>query len=161
MKKILCAILTSFALFSFISCGEGNKIESQKSVEQEQEKITVNENIEKEDKVTQEELNDKLKKDAVKAEFVKLNGNSDANKNLKVFAEGTISNVDYDKVNDIFPSFTLTQEEDGGGYGMYHILNILNVEGLKEGDYVKIYGVVDGENNMGLTKISATIIEKK
>jgi hypothetical protein len=109
---------------------------------------------------TQEELNEKLKLEATKADFVQLNGHEDNFKDKKLYAEGKISTVDYDKVMDLFPSFTLSQQE-GTGYGMYHIVNILNVPNLKDGDTVKIYGTLDGKDTTGMTKITSTVIEKK
>lgn len=111
------------------------------------------------EKVSQEDLNNNLKKEAIKAEFTVLNGHNAEKADLKVFAEGEISAVDYNKVMDVFPSFLLSQKE-GDGYGMYHISNLLDIKGLKNGDNVKVYGTVDKElSKDGIIKINATIIE--
>ncbi|MBS4958920.1 MULTISPECIES: hypothetical protein [Clostridium] len=158
MKRLLVAIISGIIVVSLSGCASNKSVENNKESKPDM-KVEEQKKDEKEQKVSQEDLNEQLKKEAVKADFVELNGNTDKNKNLKVFAEGTISVVDYDRVMDIFPSFTLTQEE-GEGYGIYHISNVLSVEGLKDGDKVKVYGVVDGENDSGLIKISATVIEK-
>ena len=154
MKKILLTIISGILAVSLAGCGS-NKNANNDQESKPQVKVEDQQNIEKD----QEDLNEELKKEAVKADFVELNGNVEKNKSLKVFAEGTISVVDYDNVMDLFPSFLLTQEE-GEGYGMYHITNILGIEGLKDGDIVKIYGVVDGKNDSGMVKITATVIEK-
>lgn len=153
MKKLITTLLSLLIVLTMTGCVSTAKSDG----EENNEKPKV-EQQNKEEK-NQEELDEELKKEAVKADFVELNGNIVGNKNLKVFAEGTISVVDYDRVMDIFPSFLLTQEE-GEGFGIYHISNVLSVEGLKDGDKVKVYGVVDGENESGLIKISATVIEK-
>ena len=157
MKKVICCILTGLMLVGLIGCG--NSTSKNDGTKVEQEETNKNDKVQKEEKDEQKELDEELIKEAVKADFVKLNGHAEENKNLKVFAEGTISNVDYDCVMDLFPSFTLVQKE-GEGNGMYHISNVLGVKGLKEGDYVKAYGVIDGESNVGLVKIAATVIEK-
>lgn len=156
MKRLLITIVLGILLISLSGCGSSKNVENNK-VSKSDVKV---EEQKKEEKVEQEDLNEQLKKEAVKAEFVQLNSNIDKNKNLKVFAEGTISVVDYDNVMDVFPSFVLTQKE-GEGSGMYHISNVLDVKGLKDGDNVKIYGVVNGTNDSGIIKISATIVEKK
>ncbi|WP_206153060.1 hypothetical protein [Clostridium cadaveris] len=155
MKKLLSILLVGMLSVGMTACGNS------KDTAKKDDTSTPAPTETKKEEPTREELNEKLKKEAVKADFVKLNGHSKENKDLKVFAEGKISIVDYKNTMDLFPSFTLTQEE-GTGVGMYHITNILSVEGLKDGDTVKIYGVVDEEpSKAGLIKITATIIEKK
>ena len=109
---------------------------------------------------TQAELDQKLKSEAIKADFVTINGHTDENRDLKVFAEGKISVVDYQKVMDSFPSFLLSQKEDDG-YGIYHISNMLSFPNLKDGDNVIVYGVLDGVDKSGIPRIIATIIEVK
>lgn len=105
-----------------------------------------------------------LKASATEADFVKLNGHANEYVGLKVFARGEISMVDYKYVFDkMSPSFALTQHQ-GDGYGEYHILNVANVQDLKNGDSVIIYGEVIGGTDeiTGLTiKIMASVIEKQ
>lgn len=159
MKKGLALIISGVLILSLVSCKSGEKNNNninEMSTQQQSEEEKMESIID----VEQKELNEQLKKEAVKANFVELNGNDEEKNNLKVFAEGTISSVDYDCLIDIFPSFTLTQKENDG-YGMYHIANLFGVEGLKDGDYVKVYGSVDGMSDTGLIKIVAIIIEKK
>lgn len=155
MKRLLSILLIGMLSFGMVACGDSKDT----AKKDDTDKPVATET--KQEEPTREELNEKLKKEAVKADFVKLNGNSKDNKDLKVFAEGKVSTVDYKNVMDVFPSFTLTQEE-GNGFGIYHITNVLSVEGLKDGDTVKIYGTVDEETSKdGSIKINATIIEKK
>jgi hypothetical protein len=111
---------------------------------------------------TQEEINEKIKKEAVKADFVRLNGHESEPKNkyLRVFIEGEISNVRYEYTDiDPFPHFLISQKEKDG-YGLYHITNILNIKNLKDGDKVKVYGVVEGKTKDYSIKVSAPVIEK-
>ena len=155
MKKKV-SVLMVLLLMILVGCSNEK---SKNSNKKESETIITNNQT---NKVTEKENpSEKLKKEAIKAEFVKINGHEKANENLKVYAEGKISVVDYEKKLDVFPSFILSQEEDKG-FGVYHISNILGKEGLKDGDEVKIYGVVSGEKNKsGMPVILATIIEKK
>lgn len=170
MRKLLKLFVVGAMILSLVGCG-GNSGKDEPSINIGNESISKSEETnnndikmeeESEEKITesQEELNNKLKEEAIKADFITLNGDVEENQGVKVFAEGTISVVDYERVMDIFPSFTLTQEE-GDGFGIYHITNLLSIEGLKDGDYVKIYGTVDGRSDLGLVKISAIVIEKQ
>lgn len=150
MKRTISIILLICSMF-FVSCGNPNDRTS---------KLPVgNESSNSKDEKSRDELNEQLKSECIKADFISLNGNTEQNKNLKVFVEGEISVVDYDSVMDLFPSFMISQKE-GEGYGMYHITNVLSIPDLKDGDYVKIYGTVDGTNNVGIPKIVSTVIEK-
>ena len=104
--------------------------------------------------------NAKLKTEAVKADFVEINGHYDKVKARAVFAEGKITAVDYKNVMDLFPSFTLSQKE-GDGYGMYHVRNVSDSKDLKDGDTVKVYGKIGEPNASGMPTIMCTVIEKK
>ncbi len=110
---------------------------------------------------TREEMDQQMLEEAVQANFVEINAGNWELK--KVCAVGKISHFDPDPV--IF-SFTFTTEENGG-YGMYYVdgtpdlPRIKNVfYDLKDGDIVKIYGIVHGKNDAGMPNISVTIIEK-
>ncbi|MBS4188665.1 hypothetical protein KHA94_00325 [Bacillus sp. FJAT-49705] len=145
MKKLLFAFLMlSLFLFS-CSSEETTKPESEKLTEEAASK-----------EPTQEELNEKLKSEAVKADFVKLNGD-EAEKGLKVHAVGKVSVIAED---GIFRTFTLTTEE-GEGFGMYSILDVLKETEYAEGDTVKVYGSYDGKDDLGFPQINSTVIEKQ
>ncbi|USK48848.1 DNA-binding protein [Bacillus sp. CMF12] len=109
----------------------------------------------KEEEPSQEELNAKLKDEAVQANFVELNVDNPPD-GKKVFAEGEVSTLIKD---DVLDEFTITTNE-GNGHGMYSV-NLINTTEFeyKEGDRVRIYGAVKGKDEGGLPQISATIIE--
>ena len=111
-----------------------------------------------EKKLSQEELNIRLKKEAVKAEFIELNSNSKSNINKKVYLEGTVGTILKDGV---LGEFSVNTKEENG-YGIYTILNMHTTEKetLKQGDIIKIYGVYDGKEKDNIPKITAIIIEK-
>lgn len=103
---------------------------------------------------TQEELNAKLKAEAVKADFVEINVDNPVGK--KVFAEGEVTILTKGALDE----FTLTTKE-GDGYGIYQItLANTTEEDYSEGDIVRIYGTADGKDELGMPKILATIVEK-
>lgn len=143
-KKYLSILLIFLLLISLVACGNDDS-----EVEEPIEKV--------EDEPIEEE--ESIKDTAIEADFIEINGKEEAN-GMRVFAEGEISNVDYDNVMDVLPSFLLSQKE-GDGYGMYHITNAISLEGLEDGDIVIIYGLVDGTSDSGMPRIIATIIEPK
>ena len=109
------------------------------------------------DEPTQEELDSNLKKEAVEADFIKINGGEWKNK--KVFEQGKISNID---VKDPMITFSLTAK-DKNGMAMYKIATfktLPNVAKFNEGDIVKIYGTVGEAGADGIPKIDATIVSK-
>ena len=113
---------------------------------------------------TQKEINDKLKEEATKADFVQINGHEDNNKNKKVFVEGEITNIS--KEGSTGGEFTVSVQEESG-VGMYRVMS-LDTENntnvgvtVKQGDKVKVYGVIDGKDDTGMPKIVATIVEKE
>lgn len=112
---------------------------------------------------SQKELNDKIKKEAVKADFVQLNGHEDEYKNKKVFIEGTVEVL---KEQELLGEFTMSTKE-GNGYGMYS-MNGIDTENdykigkdIKKGDKIKVYGTIGGKDKLGMPKIDYTIIEKE
>jgi hypothetical protein len=107
---------------------------------------------------TQEELDARLKEEAVKADFVELNCNHEANMYKRIYAEGEVGVI---MDEGLLGNFYLSQEE-GEGYGMYNVFNFdLDAPNLSEGDWVIIWGIFGGKNEFLLPKIFATIIEKK
>lgn len=105
---------------------------------------------------TQEELNEKLKAEAVQVEFVKANA-GEYNEGDRLFVKGEVDVLEDDSV---FVKFLISAEE-GEGYGMYNVegVNITDTE-FSEGDTVTVYGSYKGESESGLPLIIATIIEK-
>jgi hypothetical protein len=108
--------------------------------------------------VTQAQLDVKIKKESVKAEFFEIKGHESEYKGRAYFIEGEVSipgNRD-----EVLQTFIVTTKE-GTGYGMYDVLNSQKVA-LKEKDKVKVYGKLTGKkNSKGMIQISSNIIEKK
>jgi len=153
MIKIFLTCLLALILGISVGCSKNSS-----TTKQETKTNTTTETVKK--GPTQGELDAKLKKEAIKADFVQLNGHESEFENKKVYAIGEISVVDYKNVMDDFPSFLLSQKE-GNGYGVYHITNMLSIKDLKDGDTVKIYGCIEGVDKTSAPKIVATVIEKQ
>jgi hypothetical protein len=112
---------------------------------------------EKNNEPTQEELNDKLKSEAVEASFVELNDPA-AEINKQVFAVGEVSVKHED---GIFQVFDLSVKE-GEGYGIYQVTDVLKVTDYSDGDTVKVYGIYKGKDEAtGMPMINSTVIEKQ
>ncbi|MFO1445998.1 hypothetical protein KDN24_22900 [Bacillus sp. Bva_UNVM-123] len=150
MKKLLFVFLSTMFLFGCSS----EETTKQKKEEPTQED-SKNEETNKVE-ATQEELNEKLKSEAVQANFVELNDPA-AEENKKVFAEGEVSVI---SETGPFKTFNLTTNQ-GDGFGIYSIVDILEDEEYQEGDIVKIYGTFKGKNNLGMPEITSTVIEKQ
>ena len=104
---------------------------------------------------------DKLEKEAIKANFVKMSKNVNQYIGTKVYATGKITSVDYKGLASKYPTFMLSQKESNG-YGIYYVYNMKNVKGLKDGDTVKIYGTIKGTDKLGfIPSIAATIVKKE
>jgi hypothetical protein len=146
MKKLLFVALIGLFLSA---CGNE---ETTAPVEESQtvEKSLPNEGL------TQDELNEKIKAEAVQADFAELNVTNPPD-GKRVYVDGVVSIL----TKGIIDEFILTAKE-GDGYGMYKIilLNTIDAEYV-EGDQVRIYGVVNGKDDSGMPQISAPILEKK
>ena len=105
---------------------------------------------------SQEELNAKLKMEAVQADFVELNIDSPP-KGKKVYVDGEVSVL----IKGPLDEFTITSKE-GDGFGMYKIQlrNTTDVE-YNNGDFVRVYGAVNDKDELGFPRIFGTIIEKR
>jgi hypothetical protein len=105
---------------------------------------------------SQEELNEKLKQEAVQANFTELDGdNQQIGK--KVYIDGEVG----PGMKDVIDEFMLTAKE-GDGYGIYKVklFNTAKTE-YNKGDQVRVYGTVEGKDDSGMPLITATILEKK
>jgi hypothetical protein len=149
LKPFLSILFAITLIISLAACsGTSKKSESTKQV------TTVSSEPSVSKEPTQEELNAKLKSEAVKADFVKINGGEWKDK--KVFAEGEISNVD---VQDPVTTFLLAAKE-GNGLGVYKIRAVTSLIGkINDKDKVKIYGIVNEPDKDGIPKILVTVIE--
>lgn len=147
MKKILYIGALSALLLA--ACGE-EKAAPKEETPASEEKNTKDEVAETKGP-TQEELDAKLKEEAIKLDFVKANGGEVA-KDTKVTIKGKITNITDDGMK-----FTLTTTE-GDGYGMFNIINVV-LKDIKLDDEVTIYGRFNGKDDLGAPSIAATIIE--
>lgn len=157
MKKIFISLVALMLTLSMVACSNNSEKKEESNISNKE----INE-VEEENKPTQKELNDALKKEAEKADFVQLNGHESENKGKKVFLEGEVTIVT--KPGAVGGEFTVSVKE-GDGYGIYGITSFDTENNydigkdIKEGDKVKIYGVVDGKDQVGAPRIVATIIE--
>lgn len=102
---------------------------------------------------TQEELNEKMKNEAIKLDFVAANGDEIA-KDTKVTISGKVTNISEEGVGG---KFTVTTIE-GDGYGVYSVKN-LALKDVSLDSEVTIYGTYDKKDDLGFPTIIATIIE--
>lgn len=151
MKKILVSMLAILLVFALVACSNGD---SEEKTTSKTEEIVNKESTEK--GPSQQKLNEKLKKEAVKADFVELNVDNPP-EGKKVYIDGEVSALNKGPMDE----FVLTSKEDkGNGMYMIKLANTTDVE-FSEGDQVRVYGVVNGKDDTGMPKVLATIIEKK
>ncbi|EJQ43665.1 hypothetical protein IEQ_04993 [Bacillus cereus BAG6X1-2] len=162
MKKVLLSLACSVLLTGLAACGSNEKADSDvqvnENIQQEQQKPEENE-------PPQKELNDTMKREAVRGEFVEFN-NDTPSKKKEVFFEGKIDKLISStgekelRLNDYF--MLKTQENDG--IGLFKIFNgdIDNTkrEHFKEGDTVRVYGIFLGKDELGFPTIGTTLIER-
>ncbi|MBU3216659.1 DNA-binding protein [Clostridium estertheticum] len=142
----ICVVLLSFSL---VGCGSKTVVSNDVAKPITAQKVVAV-------KQTQTQLDAKIKKESVKADFIKLNGHESEFVGKSYLIEGTVTNID--NSNAVLPSFTVTTKEDKG-VGMYSIININKVNIVK-GNKVKVYGKLNGKNDIGFTELSGNVIEK-
>lgn len=141
MKKILFVGISALLL---AGCGDHQK-ETSGEVEDNKTEETVETKG-----PTQDELNVKLKEEAVEADYKELNSDNAPDKK-KVFVKGEIGAVFEE---GILGTFILNNEN-----GIYTV-NLLSVdEKYETGDNVTVYGTTNGKDETGIPQISATILE--
>lgn len=148
-RKLKNIILFVSILVLLVGCSDNKEVSQQKNEETAEVFETSGPT-----QPTQEELNEEMKSDAVQANFVELNVDDPPN-GKRIFAEGEVSIL----TKDVLDEFILTTTE-GDGYGMYKVIlaNTTDNE-YNEGDIVRIYGAVNGKDEDGIPKITATILE--
>lgn len=151
MKKLFYIGVLSTLLLT--ACGEEEKAAPKEETPAAEEK-EASDKVAETKGPTQEELNEKMRKEAIKLEFVAANSDEVA-KNTKVTISGKVSNIDKEGVGG---KFTVTTNEDDG-YGMYTVVN-LTLEDVSMDSEVTVYGTFDGSDpDLGFPTIIATIIE--
>jgi hypothetical protein len=144
LNLYICGLILSLG---FVGCSSNNEV-----VEPTSEVVETVAKTEP----TQSEINAGIKKDAVKADFVILNGHEEDNLGKPYIVEGEVSFVG--DTTAVLPTFSVTTKE-GNGVGMYDITNFDKVI-VAKGDKVKVYGKLTGKSDIGLIQISGNIIEK-
>lgn len=126
--------------------------------EEKPKKRISTEQQENKNDMTQKELNEQLKKEATKANFVEINVDNPPN-GKRIYIDGEVSILTEGGGID---TFTLTSKEDNNEYGIYKIELANTTDAVySEGDIVRIYGTVNDKDETGMPKILATILEKK
>ena len=149
MKKII--LMSSFLLL-LGDCSSNTET----TKEEKSKKEISTEQQENKNDMTQEELNEQLKKEATRADIVEINvKNPPIGK--KVYIDGEVDVLTEGAIDE----FLITSKESKG-LGVYKIklFNTPDVE-FKEGDQVRIYGRITGKDETDTPEISATILEKK
>ena len=148
LKKI---ILLAVLLLSACSSEE----EVTKKSEPAEEQTNVEQQVNNED-LTQEELNEKLKEEATRADIVEINvENPPIGK--KVYIDGEVDLLTEGDKDE----FLITSKESKG-FGVYKVklINTTDID-FNEGDQVRIYGGVTGKDETDTPEILASILEKK
>lgn len=157
LKRLITFVSCGFIVMYLTACG---------SQEKQTVKTDTSKQEEKDNKPSQKELNDTMKKEAVKGEFVELNSDNPP-KDKKIFLEGKIDklmSVTGEKELQTSDYFILkTQEADG--IGIYKVFNtdIKNTkkEHFKECDTVRVYGTYMNKDGLtGMPIVGSTIIER-
>lgn len=150
-KNILIGLAVCFVTAMIGISITTTNLETQSEQEQQAETVDV------EEEPTQEELNNKLKEEAVQANFVDINGDKVA-KGAKLYLEGKIETI---FGTDRLDKFSMSTKENGG-YGMYDIVNLVgNGINIKKGDNIKVWGVYNGKDEKtSMPIIDMTVYEK-
>lgn len=148
MKRLLLLLMAALLL---AACGndEPKKVEVDGP---DNEKEVVEDT---ESKPTQDEINEKLKSEAVEYSFVEING-GEVKENEKVKLTGEVSLV----MNESIPGRFMLTTTEGDGFGMYTIVNALSID-VEEGTNVTVYGSYAGVDETGMPEITSTVIESE
>lgn len=131
MKKLLIFL---FAVLVLVGCAE---------------KRASDDFIKKVDKEFAEQ-NEKLKKNAKPADFVKVNGN-EIQEGTELYAEGTVKVIN----DEEDPEFSLNTKE-----GVYRVKSY-DSSAVQDGDRVKVYGTYEGKTDKGIPILDGPVIEKQ
>lgn len=142
LKKLLWIGALSALLLA--ACGDEAEKET-KAVEDTTKEVAT--------EPTQNELNAKLKTEAIPLDFVAANGD-EIEKDTKVTITGEVTSVMSDGVGG---KFTVTTTEDDG-FGVFSVTN-LTLDEVVEGQTVNVYGTFSGKDESSTPSITATFIE--
>lgn len=150
MKKLF--YIGALSAFLLTACGEEEKAAPKEEAPVTEEKETADKVAETKGP-SQEELNEKMRSEAIKLDFVKANG-GEIEQDTKVTISGKVTNITEEGVGG---TFTVTTKE-GDGYGMFSVKNFA-LKDVTVDSEVTVYGVFDGKDELGFPTINATIIE--
>lgn len=152
-KQMLIIALLGVTVLGFVGCGGSEEVKSNNP--NKQETTSEKDSKEEENSISLEESNKKIREEAVKADFVKINGEEMNGK--AVFVTGKVSNLELDET---IPRFTLTSEENNG-YGIYTMVLFDDdaKDRIKDGETITAYGYVIARDSSGIPQITANIIE--
>ncbi|MEG1256773.1 hypothetical protein [Clostridium sp.] len=148
MKRSLITLLCVGVIITMVGCGKSDKTMDNNSGDSVQVEDSNQVNID-------------IRDTAIQIECKKMTaGEWDGE---KVFALGTISSIDTAGLKYGNPTFILSQEEgeEKSNYLIVWEMGKLNFEtlNLSEGEAVKIYGIVDGEDENGTPIIKTSLID--
>jgi len=149
-NKLKTFILIAALLLSACSSEEEVTKKSEPADETNIEQQVNNEDL------SQEEVNEKLKEEATRADIVEINvENPPIGK--KVYIDGEVDVL----TEGVVDEFLITSKESKG-YGVYKV-KLINTtdEDFKEGDQVRVYGGITGKDETDTPEILASILEKK
>jgi hypothetical protein len=107
---------------------------------------------------TQEELNQQLKENAQKGDFVEINGGQ-VEEGEQIYLEGTVSLVTTDST--AMPEYDFKPDDSSGGG--YYAIKDLSLNGVPaEGEKLKIYGTYSGkQDGTGIPQLTVIVVEEK
>lgn len=144
MKKILFMLVAVMLLL--VGCGGEDSSEHK-----ENDKQDASTEQQENNKPTQEELDAKLKKEAIEADFVAING-GEVEDGTKLYADGTVDLILEEGAIDTF-SFSTDD-------GLYTVKSLDIDSTVSEGDFIRVYGTYAGkEEGTGIPLLSVTVIE--
>lgn len=151
ISLVVCFVLIVIGL-SMPSSSSNDDSETQAKLENNEEDKVIAES-----EHSQEELNVRLKEEAIEADFVDINSDKVA-KGTKLHLKGEVTVIISAKS---LGEFSLTTKE-GDGYGVYDIHNYTAKDlDIQEGDVIEVWGVYAGrDDDTGMPTISMTICEK-
>lgn len=124
-------------------------------VEQSEDEVSKEESA---DEPTQEELNEQLKANAKKGDFVEMNG-AKIDEGTPIYLEGQVAVLTSNST--AMPEYDFTTDE-GDGHG-YYMIKDFSLSGIpKEDDVFKIYGYYYGKDeDTGIPLVHVHVVEKQ
>ncbi|WP_082232688.1 hypothetical protein [Halobacillus massiliensis] len=107
-----------------------------------------------EEKPTQQELDEQLRKEAMAVDYVTVSG-GEVEVGEKISISGAIT---AEETSEDKSSYVVTTEEEGG-YGTYNVENIDPDANYETGEIVEVYGTFQGTDDAGTPIIESPVID--